>query len=105
MTERYLLSDREFWLLHEPYPDKTWRGLAKCCTIPLEEGTLQPVTYGPPYAFPVMVNDAPLLFETAELAEAFAVKHDCVGMVPVRVLLVAPFIRQPLDAVPERVVP
>lgn len=98
----YELTDQEFWVLHTPYPDRTWRGLEKCIELVLD-AELQPKRLsceatGADYC-------VPLLFSEREGADAFIAKHGLVGAVPVRVLLVAPFVRQPLDAVPDRVVP
>lgn len=95
-------TDVTLWVLHSPYPDKTWRGLEKCCTAALDEGTLNLVPYGPPYSRSGhIVSEAPLLFETQGFAEAFAGLHDLQDMVPVPVRLTVPFVRRALDTLKE----
>ena len=94
------LADHEFWILHAPYPDQSWRGLEKCPALTLN-ADLQPKPVrsectGEDY-------EVPLLFTEEEGAWAFLRKHDIIGVVPVRVLLVTPFVRRPLDAIPRSI--
>jgi hypothetical protein len=67
------MTEIEYWVLHSPYPDKTWRGIEKCAT---ENHT------------------SPLMFESKEEAQEFMYVHKCdPHFVPVKVTLVVPSIR------------
>lgn len=95
--------DHEFWVLHSPYPDGTWRGLHKGVDVMLSAETMQPLRYGPPYEVqPPTLDGAPLLFTSRTDAEEFAKKHNVVGMVPACVILTTPFVRRPLTSLEEK---
>ena len=68
-----------YWVLHSPYPDKTWRGIEKSSAH--DDG-------------------APRLFEKKSDAEAFIVAHEMDPyFVPVEVCLVVPGVRRSLRSV------
>jgi len=66
----------EYWVLHSPYPDKSWRGVEKCA----------------------IHQDGPILFDSEESARNFIDANNCDPyFVPVRVMLVVPDVRGSLD--------
>lgn len=66
-------AEHEFWVLHSPYPDRTWRGVEKCIGAP---------------------SDGPLLFPTREDAERHITEQSLGEFVPVRVFLSTPLVRR-----------
>lgn len=97
------LTDHEFWILHSPYPDGTWRGLEKSAEATLDAETLQLKPLGEA-AFG-RDPGVPLLFPDQATAARFVETHKLEFLRPVRVLLIMPAVRAPLDAVPDRMVP
>lgn len=65
-------NQREYWVLHSPYPDGTWRGLEKC---------LSPE------------HESLLIFESVVAAQRYIEKHDLINVQPVPVVLQHPHIR------------
>lgn len=68
------MTDHDFWVVHSPYPDNTWRGIEKCITS--EEGV-------------------PKLFLSEDQASYFASKHYM--FTPVRIALITPRVRGDLN--------
>lgn len=68
------MTDHVYYVLHSPYPDKSWRGVEKCVT-----------TLG-----------APHLFETPEDAKKFTVDHSLTEFTIVEVVLTTPGVREKL---------
>jgi len=68
------MTEVEYWVLHSPYPDKSWRGIEKCAT---DAGC-----------------NGPLLFETYTEAEQFIEKNSFFDWFePVKVTLCVPDVR------------
>ena len=66
-----------YYVLHSPYPDKSWRGVEKCVSMP--------GTFG-----------SPMLFDSSSDALAYAKRLDLQEFIPVEVELATPSIRKPL---------
>lgn len=62
-----------FYVLHSPYPDKSWRGIEKCVTI----GSTGMV----------------MLFDTKQEAEEYMKKFNLEEFVPVELELITPDVR------------
>lgn len=71
--------DHEMWLIHSPYPDKSWRGIEKCMELPDFTGS--------------NISSILPLFESKTLALEFIKKVDPSNSnrwVPVKVTLAIP---------------
>lgn len=65
-----------YYVLHSPYPDKTWRGIEKC------------VSTG--------ASGTPLLFDSKSDAQAYAERLSLQEFIPVEIELSTPGVRKPL---------
>lgn len=67
-----------YYVLHSPYPDKSWRGIEKCVSMPGTSGN-------------------PMLFDSRSDALAFAKQLELSEFIPVEVELVTPSVREPIS--------
>jgi len=78
------MTEHEYWTLHSPYPDKSWRGIEKCACVDLAQ------------VYEETTGHTILLFDTQEEAQDFIEKRKVDWFVPVRVTLTVPDIRESL---------
>lgn len=69
------MTKYSYYVLHSPYPDKSWRGIEKCVTTPGDKGTV-------------------MLFDTKADALAFADRLGLEEFVPVEIELGCPDVRE-----------